>query len=41
MGGKMLGDRLLQAFTLRFKGSDGVDAPQRPWCAKVEVLSTT
>jgi hypothetical protein len=20
---------------------DGVDAPQRPWCAKVEVLSTT
>jgi hypothetical protein len=22
-------------------GSDGVDAPQRPWCAKVEVLKST
>src|SRR4051812_45000481 len=23
------------------KGADGVDAPQRPWCARVEVLNTT
>src|SRR3954471_24217231 len=22
-------------------GADGVDAPQRPWCARVEVLNTT
>src|SRR3954470_15768158 len=23
------------------KGADGVDAPQRPWCARVEVLNIT
>src|SRR5215207_6919754 len=23
------------------EGPDGVDAPQRPWCARVEVLNTT
>jgi class 3 adenylate cyclase len=25
----------------RYDGFDGVDAPQRPWCAKVEVLKST